>query len=142
MNLIVSMRQQLKGMEQWYKNALITNIILDYLGLETPNPELNVQTITGLIDSGRVKTYFVGPGDEEYFVDGIKVFTIFKTSTDVLGGSCKRGEVCSLNIWYKFQIDYLEKWKAKPEGDSSGKVVSIRPEIMTLAENLSKGVEE
>jgi hypothetical protein len=115
MNLLISLRQQLTQMDQWYKNALITNVVLDYLSLETEDINENVKTIQGLVDSGRVKSFLEGTS-MVYTVDGIRVFTILKTTTDVKR-TTKTKEVhdaverIRMDVAYEFTIDF----KSKPE---------------------------
>jgi hypothetical protein len=123
MNLLISLRQQLTQMDQWYKNALITNIVLDYLSLETDDINENVKTVTALVDSKRVKSFLEGTS-WVYTVDGIRVFTILKTTTDVKKTVTPQviGERYRLDVGYEFTIDFKEK---PPKGAPINNVIPI-----------------
>lgn len=139
MNLIISLRQQLTQMDQWYKNALITNIVLDYLSLETDNLQENVRIVTELVDSGRVKSFLEGTS-MVYTVDGIRVFTILKTKTTVSNYKAETPHRVRMEVGYEFTIDF----KSKPEkGAPVNNVIPISvgrvEESSTLLDSTGEG---
>jgi hypothetical protein len=109
MNLVTALRQQLTAMEAWYRNALIVNVILDYLGEETPDKAANVLKVQDMMTAKRIVAELMG-SDTVFFVDRIRVLTIHKTNIDVKVHT-KWGEPTKLDMNMSYTIDYTAKHK-------------------------------
>lgn len=121
MNLATVLRNQFTQMTTWFHNALITNVILDYLDLETSDIQENVKTMQALIESGRVKSQYEFITSKErgyvYYVDGIKVLTIWDPKIEITMNTTDESteikesplSYCGLRCWFQRHVDKQTK---------------------------------
>jgi hypothetical protein len=116
MNLVTALRQQFNAMNDWYRNSLLVNVILDYLSEETEDNRVNIEKFKQLMADGRLSSERSKGMIEIFYVDGKRVLSLKKTEIDI---QCHQPPLLTplyvASINFEFKIDYTEK----PPKDSS-----------------------